>query len=150
MKTDSLSTGGFPILVGSYLGLDCVPVHLDVLGVLLEFFNVFLLVVLLKESCTVCDYRVHMCLIVNSDVKSAFPSVKLDIHLDCSIEKTSLNKDLLSLIHFLAIHGQGSVSSWLRGKFLNVVDELDLIRFIYRGECNFHSIQFSAVDTHGG
>ena len=76
----------FSVLISPYLGLDCVPVDLYVPCVLLKLINILLFAILLKESLTICNNSVHVCLIIDSDVKCTLPPVQFDVHLDGTIE----------------------------------------------------------------
>jgi hypothetical protein len=150
ISVKSLGACSLPVLIGPYLGFDCVPVNLDVPRVLLKLLDVFFFAVLLQEAFPVCNNGIYVSFIVDCDFKSAFPTVELDVHLDCSVEQASRQKDLLCLIHLLTVHGKGRIPAGLGWKLLNVVDELHLICLVYSSQSNLDCIEFSAVDAHCG
>ena len=126
----SLGAGSLSILVSADLCLDCVPVNLDIFGVLFKLVNLLLLLILLQEASTIGNYCINMGLVVQCNVEGFFPAVKLDVQLDGSVEEARLKQDLLGLVHLFAIHGKGSITGWLRWKLFDVVDKLNLIGFI--------------------
>lgn len=145
----SLCACGFPVLVGTDLCLDCVPVDLDISRILLELVNVLFFRVLLQESGTVSDDSVDMCLVVECYIEGSLPAVELDVHFNGSIEEASLDQDLLCLVHLFAVHGKGCIASGLRREFLDVIYKLDLVCLVNGGQCNFDCVKLSAVDAHG-
>ena len=86
---------GLPLLLSLDLGLDSLPVNLDLLVKLLKPIIRLLLVVLLKEALAVGNHRVDVGLLRDGNVECLIPLVQLDVHFNRSVEETSTKQDLL-------------------------------------------------------
>ena len=109
----SLVCLSFSFLLSFNLGFDSLPVELNFAVKLLESRDGFLLVILLKETLAVCNDCVNVRLLIDSNFKSSFPLVHLNIQFNCSVEKTGSQKNLLCFRHLFAVYGKSCVSCWL-------------------------------------
>ena len=107
---------------------------------MLEFVNILLLGILLKEALTIGNDCVDVSLVIDGDVEGTLPSIKFDVHLDRTVEESRLHKYLFGLVDLLAVHGEGGVSRRLRRELLDVVDELNLVGLVNCSKCDFNSI----------
>ena len=140
----------FLVFVSLDLGFDCLPLYLDVTGVVLHSLVGFFALVLLQEALSVGDDRVHVSLVFNGDLQSAVPSVQLNVKLNGSVEETMLDQDSFSFGDAFLVDEHGSLSCGLTGELLlDVVNVLNLVSLVDLGEGNLDSVELSAVDTHG-
>lgn len=145
----SLSGLLFLLLVSLDLGLDILPVDLDLLAVLHEQRLLLDLVSLGEVALTVSNDSVNVRLVLQRNIEGAIPLVLLDVHFDSTIEETILQQNVLSFLRLLAVESKSSVSARFRRQLLNVVDVLHLVSFVDRGQGNFDRVQLMRVDRHG-
>ena len=126
----SLSGLFFLLLVSLDLGLDILPVDLDLLAILHEQRLLLDLVSLREVSLTVSNDSVNMRLVLQRNIEGAVPLVLLDVHFDGTIEETILQQDVLSFTRLLAVECKSSVSTRLRWQLLDVVNILNLVGFV--------------------
>lgn len=150
LAVSSASHLRFTLLFSLDLGLDRLPVDLNLLAKLDKSLIRFLFVVLLEEAFAISDDSVDVGLLANGNIEGSIPAVKLDVHLNGAVVEASAHKDLLSLIALLAVKREGSVAGGLARQFLNIIDVLDFISLINYSESNLKGIQLAAVDSHGG
>lgn len=93
----------FSFFLSLDLGLDCLPFELNLLVQLLEPIESLLFAVLLKEALSVGQHGVKMSLLRDGNVQCFVPLVKLDVHLDGSVEETRTEEDLLSFRDLLTV-----------------------------------------------
>ena len=81
------------LLLSLDLGLDSLPVDLNLLVQLNEAIVGLLLVVLLEEALPVRDHRIDVRLLRDRDVQRLVPLVHLDVHLDGAVVETSAHEN---------------------------------------------------------
>jgi hypothetical protein len=90
IRNSSLCAGSFSVLVSANLGLYRVPIDLDISRILFKLVNILFLRILLQETGTIGNNCVNMRLVIESNVEGSLPTVKLNVHLDGSVEEAGL------------------------------------------------------------